>query len=99
MSIEILSDMNDELISNLNYKNPRTASYIIERNSCTFHAVGGNVYKPTSGIRVIRFNINAEDFLDPSSFRVMFDIVNTAEAVSEDKPRVLYPISPAHGFF
>ena len=99
MSLEIFKDMNDELISHLNYKNPRTASYIIERNSCSFHAIGGNVYKPTSGVRLLRFNIAAEDFLDPSTLRIMFDIVNTAEPVSTGSQRNLYPVSPAHGWF
>jgi len=99
MSLEIFKDMNDELISHLNYKNPKTASYIIERNSCSFHAIGGNVYKPTSGVRLLRFNIAAEDFLDPSTLRIMFDIVNTAEPVSTGSQRNLYPVSPAHGWF
>ena len=62
-------------------------------------AVGGNIYKPTSGQRLIRFNISSEDFLDPSTLRIMFDIVNTADPVSTGSARILYPISPAHGFF
>ena len=94
MSIEILKDSSDELISSLNFKSPNTASYIIERNSASFMAIGGNVYKPTSGIRLIRFNLASEDFLDPATLRIQFDIVNTDTA-----NKTLYPVSGAHGFF
>ena len=95
MSIEILSDASDQLIPNLNFKQPATASYIIDRHSASFHAIGGNVYKPTSGVRLIRFNISSEDFLEPSTLRVMFDIVN----VNGDMTKGLYPIGSAAGFF
>ena len=94
MSIEILNDASDQLIPNLNFKQPATASYIIDRHSASFHAIGGNVYKPTSGVRLIRFNINSEDFLEPSTLRVMFDIVNT-----NPETDTLYPVGTAAGFF
>ena len=94
MSIEILKDVSDELISSLSYKNPQTASYIIDRSSCSFQAIGGNIYKPTSGVRLIRFNIATEDLIDPNTIRVQFDIVNT-----DSDGKTLIPVSPPHGFF
>jgi len=36
MSLELLKDANDELISELSYKEPNTASFITARNSCIF---------------------------------------------------------------
>lgn len=45
-------------------------------------------------MRVLRFQINSEDLLDPSSVRVQCDIKNI-----DGGPKVLYPISPAHGWF
>ena len=95
MSIEILNDASDQLIPNLNFKQPATASYIIDRHSASFHAIGGNVYRPTSGVRLIRFNLNSEDFLEPSTLRVMFDIVNT----DGDNAKKLFPVGPAACFF
>ena len=62
MSLEMLKDADDQLISNLSYKNPSTASYILERNSSSFQAVGANIYKPSAGVKLIRFQINSEDF-------------------------------------
>ena len=91
--MEILKDASDELISHLSYKNPSTASYIIDRNSASFHAVGGDTYSPVSGVRLIKFNINSEDFLDPNSLRIQFDIVNTGTG------KTLFPVGGPHGFF
>lgn len=76
MSSEVLTYVNDYLISAWSYTNPNTASFLKSRNSCSIQAVGGNVYALGSGVRVIRFNINSEDFLDVNSLRVQFDIVN-----------------------
>lgn len=95
MSLEVLKDASDELISSLSYKDPRTASYIIDRKSSSFQAVGSNIYSPTTGVRLIRFNISSEDFLDPNSLRIQFDILNT----DPDGVKYLYPVSGAHGFF
>ena len=95
MSIEILSDASDQLIPNLNFKQPATASYIIDRHSASFQAIGSNVYKPTAGVRLLRFSLSAEDFLEPSTVRVMFDLVNT----DTDGTKVLYPVGTAAGFF
>jgi len=68
MSLELLKDANDELISELSYKEPNTASFITARNSCSFQAIGSNVYSPNSGVRIIRFNISGEDWVDPSTY-------------------------------
>ena len=92
---EIMRDQNDELISSLSYKNPTSASYIISRNSCTFHCVGGNIYTATSGAKLIKFYLTSEDFLDPHSLRVQFDLVNMETSGSKH----LMPIGGPHGFF
>ena len=94
MSLEVRKDASDALISSLSYKTPSTASYIIDRQSASFQAIGGNVYRPTSGVRLIRFNISAEDFIDPSSLRIVFDVVNADAAA-----KTIYPIGGPHGWF
>ena len=97
MSLELLKDANDELISELSYREPNTASFIISRNSCSFQAIGSNVYSPSSGVRIIRFNISGEDWVDPSTLRIVFDVVNN-EAVTAT-PKILYPVNGPHGYF
>lgn len=72
MSIEDFKDANDELISDLSYKSPNSASFLKTRNSCSFQAVGGHVDSPGSGARVIRFSLNSEDFLVVNSLRIQF---------------------------
>ena len=72
---------------------PQHAYYIIERNSCNFQAVGSNVYKPTSSVRITEFNLTDEHFLDPYSLGVQFYVVNT-----DTSAKTVYPISVAHGW-
>ena len=93
---ELYQDNNDELTPSLSYKTPNTASYIISRKSSTFHCVGGNIYTPGSGARLIKFYLSGEDFLDPHSLRIQFDLVSTEVSVSN---KHLMPIGGPHGFF
>ena len=74
---EDFSDSNDVNIAELNYSDPVTASYIIYHKSVTFHPSGGTTYSTDGGGTEVRFNIEpASDWLDPSSVRVQFDVVN-----------------------
>ena len=91
---ELYKDNNDELIPSLSYKNPSTASYIIGRNSSTFHPLGGNTYKPSTGTKTIKFFLAGEDLLDPSSVRVQFDLICDDAAA-----KTLIPLSAPHAFF
>ena len=96
MSLELLKDANDELISELSYKEPNTASFITSRNSCSFQAIGSNVYSPSSAVRILRFQISGEDWVDPSTIRIVFDVVNN-EAVTAP-PKILYHSNCPHVF-
>ncbi|MFM7990516.1 MAG: hypothetical protein ACKPKO_65475, partial [Candidatus Fonsibacter sp.] len=55
----------------------KTASYITNRRSCTYHPQGSNIFTPTNGTKLIKINIAGTDWLDPSTFRIMFDLQNT----------------------
>jgi len=100
INTEDYSDINDVKITELNYSNPVTASYIIDRKSATFHATGGNVYSTDSGGTLVRFQIESPtDWLDPSSVRVQFDIVNTGTFVSGTKNEQLFLTGGPHSFF
>ena len=67
----------DALIGGPSYKLKPGASYVTGRRAVTFFASGGNQYS-SAGVKVCRFNIVSEQWLDPSTFRVMFTIINLA---------------------
>ena len=58
-------------------------------------AEGGNSYSASSGTRVLKFRLNGEGWLDPSTVRVMFDVVKT----NPDITKTLKPLGYCHGFF
>ena len=72
-----VQSIDDALIGGLSYKLKAGASYVQDRRSVTFFASGGNQYSP-SGVKVCKFNIVADQWLDPSTFRVMFTLSNLA---------------------
>ena len=78
-----VQSIDDALIGGLSYKLKPGASYVTERRSVTYFASGGNQYSP-SGVKVCRFNIVADQWLDPSSFRVMFTLNNLAGSAAGD---------------
>ena len=64
----------DILVDNLSFKLNKGSSYIVDRRSVRFYPSGSNVYRPTSGNRVLKFSLNGEQntWLDPQSVRVCF---------------------------
>ena len=85
----------DQLIDGLSFKLGNSASYITDRKSCTFQASGSNIYTGSgSGTKVIKFQLNADGWLDPSTTRVMFNLVNKADAA-----KMLRPLQGAYSFF
>ena len=87
----------DILIDNLSFKLNKGSSYINDRRSVSFWPAGSNVYKPSSGNRVIKFTLNGEDnsWLDPQSVRVFFTLNNK----DGTNFRKLRPLSPPYSFF
>ena len=69
----------DFLIDGLSFKMGPSASYITQRRSVTFFPQGGNQYSPT-GVKVIKIALTGDQWLDPSTFRIMFKIQNLAAA-------------------
>ena len=67
--------IDDSLIGGLSYKLKAGASYVTDRRKYTFYASGGNQYS-SNGVKVCKFNIVSDQWLDPSTFRVMFTIHN-----------------------
>ena len=67
--------VDDALIGGLSNKLKAGASYITNRGSVSYFASGGNQYSP-NGVRVIKFNLAGDQLLDPSTFRVRFQLDN-----------------------
>ena len=65
--------VDDALIGGLSCKLKPGASYVTNRRSVSYMATGGNRYSP-SGVKVMRFNLIGDQWMDPSTFRVMFQI-------------------------
>eukprot|EP00972_Heterocapsa_arctica_P015691 2311082-Heterocapsa_arctica.AAC.1 len=59
--------VDDALIGGLSYKLKAGASYVTNRRSVSFFPQGGNSYS-SNGVKVIKFNLTGNDWLDPSAF-------------------------------
>lgn len=83
----------DNLIDSLSFKLRPGASYVTNRRSVTFWPQGGNDYSP-NGVKVIKISLNADDWLDPSTVKIFFDIQN------KDNTKELVPlVCGGWGFF
>ena len=85
------------LIDNLSSKLNKGSSYITDRRSVSVWPSGSNIYKPSSGNRVIKFSLNGEDntWLDPQSVRIFFTLNNK----DGTNFRKLRPLSSPYSFF
>jgi hypothetical protein len=84
----------DYLIDGLSFKLKPGASYVNERRSVTYHPQGSNIYS-TYGTKLIKLLITGDNWLDPSTFRVLFDVVNRDPTAGKE----LRLIGGAHSFF
>ena len=83
------------LVDSLSFKLPGSGQHVTDRRSCKFQTDGDNIYSSQNGSRILKFRFNGEGWLDPSTVRVMFEVVNT----SGDDAKTLKPIGHCHGFF
>ena len=65
----------DNLVEGLSFKLKPGASYVTNRRSVTYFPQGSNTYS-VSGTRVIKFNITGDQWLDPQSLRLVFQLRN-----------------------
>ncbi len=84
----------DFMLPSLNFKSKGTAKYVTDRRSVTFHATGGNTFTPT-GTRQIKFMVTGDQWLVPSTVRVVMTLNNTS-STSGVKVR---PLAGPHSFF
>ena len=93
----ISNGVEDYLIDGLSFKLPPGNSYITNRTKSTFWASGSNIYKPLQGTKVVRFQLSGQDgtWLDPSTVRIQFDLVNNETDVNKK----VRPLGGPHLFF
>ena len=67
--------IDDALIGGLSYKLKAGASYVTNRRSVTYFAQGGNSYS-SHGVKVMKFHLTGDQWMDPSTFHVMLQVNN-----------------------
>jgi hypothetical protein len=92
----ITSSAEEVLVDSLSFKLPGSGQYVQERRSVTFHTEGSNSYSSLGGTRVIRFKLATEGWMDPSTARFFFDVVNNDPDGGAKKLR---PLGAVHAFF
>ena len=92
----ITSAAEEVLVDSLSFKLPGSGQYVQERRSVTFQTEGSNSYSSQAGTRVIRFKLATEGWMDPSTARFFFDLVNNDPDGGAKQVR---PLGAAHAFF
>jgi hypothetical protein len=89
------NSVEDYLIDGLSFKLNPGASYVSDRRSVSYFPAGSNIYQSGSGARVIRMNLTGEGWLDPSTVRLTYTLVNNEST----EAKYLRVISGPWGFF
>jgi hypothetical protein len=72
----ITNNAEDVLVDALSFKLPGSGQHVVDRRSVSLHTECSNRYSASSGTRVIKLRLNGDRWLDPSTVRILFDIVN-----------------------
>ena len=70
-----IQSVEDSLIDSLSFRLPNSANFINDRRSVTFFPAGGDSFSPR-GVKVIKFMIAGTEWLDPTTVRVQFRLIN-----------------------
>jgi len=85
----------DLLIDSFQFKIPPGASYVTDRRTISYFTAGSNIYQSGSGTKLIIINLTGDGWLDPSSIRLHYTLVNNDTAVGH----MLRPIGGPWSFF
>ena len=90
----VANGVEDKLVDGLSFKLAPGASYVQDRRSCTYHPLGSKIYSPVQGTRLIKFQLSGDNWMDPSTFRIAFDLKN----MESDTNKRLRPLGGPHSF-
>ena len=82
----------DALNGGLSYKLKPGVSHVTNRRSVSYFASGGSTYSP-SGVRVMEFKLAGDQWLDPSTFCVAFQLNHHNGNNANDFPIMVQPLS------
>ena len=89
----IISGAGEEsLLESLSFNLPSSSSYVQSRRLCSFFPSGASTFNPV-GVRVCRFTIAGDGWLDPASLRVYAKLTNNQANTSlqlADGPHSLF---------
>jgi len=91
----LATGVEDKLVDSFKCSLKPGASYVTNRRSCTYHPSGSNIYTPQGGTRLVKLLLTGDQWLDPSTFRVMFDLRNTDPVAGKQ----LRPLGSPYTFF
>ena len=94
----VANSVEDRLVDGLSFQLKPGASYVTERKSVTYHPQGSNIYS-TSGTKLIKLLLTGDQWLDPSTFRIMFDLKNNETPGNGNGDMLLRPLGGPHTFF
>ena len=77
MDLILSGGAEEALLSSLDFSLPPTTSYVQSRRLVSFYPSGASNFSPT-GVRVARFNLNGNSWLDPASMRIYAKLTNTS---------------------
>ena len=90
----VANSVEDRLVDGLSFQLKPGASYVTERKSVTYHPQGSNIYS-TNGTKLIKLLLTGDQWLDPNTFRIMFDLRN----MDGNANKLLRPLGGPHTFF
>ena len=72
----VVAGSDDSLVDQLAFRLPETTSYATERRLLSAYPSGASHFAP-DGVRVARFTLTGDGWLDPSTLRLAFKLKNT----------------------
>ena len=77
--MEALANSTDDfLVDSLSYKLKNGAKYVTDRRSVTYHPSGSNIYKTSSGSKVVKLTLTGDSWLVPDTVKFMMTVRNNA---------------------
>ncbi len=71
-----MNSAEDLLIDSFQLKVPPGARYVIDRRSVSYFTAGSNIYQSGSRAKTIGSSITGDGWLDPSTLRLHYTLVN-----------------------